>query len=743
MFFPSVSVAILFCCCHTSLGTYIYIYIYIYILFFDRKKIEKFNFLLSSRCLYPHRSYPNKVFLQQLRRMKPQASIPIDKRQREKMKCVEMSCSKPFQLMQIPLLSSPPIALSTRRLPLVFTSRILVTNSLLFSTRYKIDIYCSHVRLKDRSDTYSLPFPFPFLLMQRRGKHSREEAAETAAQRLRTSSAQRSANDVAEEEDAWVDESASEDGALVEDGLGPLDDEEFVEDSDEELEEEEVDPEYTAFQEESSHALAQNMKKVTFDEAALEEQDDGDAATIWRSDLPGDEEGENGPLEYSNKAYDSFFQLRTEFPFLSFDIVKDTDGSNRTKYPLSMLLVCGSQADEAAKNHLALLRIHNVCRTKHDVESDDDSEDSFIGGDQEEPSDEEQQDEAEEINDGEPMVEHRLIRHHGSANRVRVSPFATFGASQYVAVWSDAGHVQVFDMDYDCRALVDAANWSKEEALKWREKGNKQENSALRFCTPSSTHKTEGYGLAWSALRPNVFASGDCNGAMFVWQPSDDGRWKHVASSTWPGHGEEAMSIEEITWSPTQPDVLVAARAGGVVEVWDTRDMRTAKRSWQADPTDVNVADWNKTKQASHLLVTGADSGAVAVWDLRKLGSATAGAIAGPAPIQNLVWHQKRITSVEFSVHNESVLSVTSDDGQCTLWDLSLERDPSEELEMVGELFGRADLTGIPDQIMFQHQGLISPKEAHWHSQIPGMVVTTDYNGLHLFKPMNWRSLMK
>jgi ribosome assembly protein RRB1 len=86
---------------------------------------------------------------------------------------------------------------------------------------------------------------------------------------------------------------------------------------------------------------------------------------------------------------------------------------------------------------------------------------------------------------------------------------------------------------------------------------------------------------------------------------------------------------------------------------------------------------------------------------------------------------------------------MTSDDGECTLWDLSLERDPSEEKEVIGELFERPDLTRIPDQLMFQHQGLEHPKEAHWHNQIPGMVITTDFFGLHLFKPMNWRSLMK
>lgn len=572
-------------------------------------------------------------------------------------------------------------------------------------------------------------------------KNTRAADDEEETQRLRTSSATmvtRAGLD--ENDDDW--ETSSEDGAIMEEGLGPLDDEEFVEED----EDEEMDEAYAELQSEAKQAsLEKNMKGVTFDEAALAEQQEEMGAAIWRSDMNDSMNEEGGmageQLEYSNKAYDSFFQLRTEYPFLSFDVVMDTEGSNRAKYPLSMLLVCGSQADEASKNHLALLRIRNICRTKHDVLSDEDSEDSFIGGDQEEGGSDED-DDAEEVNDGEPMVDHRLIRHHGSANRVRVSPFATFGGSQYVAVWSDAGHVQVFDIDSDARALVDFANWSKEESAAWKDKkpvSSKQSNAALRFCTPSSSHKVEGYGLAWSALKQNVFASGDCYGSLYLWQPSDDGRWKAFASSA---PNCESPSIEEINFSPTQPDVLLTARAEGVVEVWDSRDMRSAKLQWQADTSDINVADWNRAKQASHLLVTGAESGAVAVWDLRKTAAGGSNG-AKVEPIQNLVWHKKRITSVEFSRHNESVLQVTSDDGQCTLWDLSLERDPSEEQEMVGELFGRSDLTGIPDPLMFQHQGLHLPKEAHWHPQIPGMVVTTDYNGLQMFKPMNWRSLMK
>jgi len=571
-------------------------------------------------------------------------------------------------------------------------------------------------------------------VMQREAEDSRlEKQAEELFRRQR-----RERTTGAEEQDdeasegSWEDVEEEEDDEVLVDEVD--EEEEVIDAADEEDDEEEVgdDEEYAQLQREAAESgVVDSMKRVTFAEGEEGDEDGNDAAEpdamVWRGDQDGNSLTADQKLVFSNKAYDSFFQLRTEYPCLSFDVIADDEGSNRTKYPLSMYLVCGSQADERNKNQLYVLKLSNICRTKHDVESDEDSEDDMIG----DAGDSEDDEDAEEVNGGEPVVDFRVIKHHGTANRVRCSSHQ----KRLCAVWSDVGHVQVFSLQNDYAALADFANWSAEQAKHWNKPQGKDQ--ALKFCTPSSTHKTEGYGLDWSTVAPEMFASGDCGGDMFIWKPTEDGKWTHAASST---GGKNRNSIEEIKWSPTQRDVLMCGRAGGMVEVWDTRDMRKSQISWRADEQDINVCDWNRAKQASHLFVTGADSGIVAVWDLRRVKTADGSA---PQAIQTLQWHKKRITSVEFSLLNESVLAVTGDDAQCTLWDLSLERDPSEEKEVVGELFERKDLVQLPDQLMFQHQGLEHPKEVHWHNQIPGMVLTTDFNGLHLFKPMNWKSLMK
>ena len=53
-----------------------------------------------------------------------------------------------------------------------------------------------------------------------------------------------------------------------------------------------------------------------------------------------------------------------------------------------------------------------------------------------------------------------------------------------------------------------------------------------------------------------------------------------------------------------------------------------------------------------------------------------------------------------------------------SLWDLSVEDD--------GQDAGAPD---VPPQLLFVHQGMDDPKEAKYHPQIPGLVMTTAADG--------------
>ena len=84
----------------------------------------------------------------------------------------------------------------------------------------------------------------------------------------------------------------------------------------------------------------------------------------WRPGIDKLPDGEI--LEYDPSAYVMYHSLKTEWPCLSFDIVKDNLGDNRHRFPLSMYAVIGSQADSAAKNKITLLKISDLTKIHKD-----------------------------------------------------------------------------------------------------------------------------------------------------------------------------------------------------------------------------------------------------------------------------------------------------------------------------------------------------------------------------------------
>ena len=63
-----------------------------------------------------------------------------------------------------------------------------------------------------------------------------------------------------------------------------------------------------------------------------------------------------------------------EWPCLTFGVVKDSLGDSRATFPHTSYFVAGTQADTPANNRLLVLKFSHMCRTKHDDESDPESE---------------------------------------------------------------------------------------------------------------------------------------------------------------------------------------------------------------------------------------------------------------------------------------------------------------------------------------------------------------------------------
>jgi ribosome assembly protein RRB1 len=424
-------------------------------------------------------------------------------------------------------------------------------------------------------------------------------------------------------------------------------------------------------------------------ERGEDEEDTG----IRRAFRPGvDTLAEGEELIYDPAAYNMYHSLRTEWPCLSFDLFRDSLGDNRLRYPHSMFLMTGSQADKKENNQLTLLKLSDLGKmTKFD-----------------EDGDEENDDDDDDI-DYEPVLEHVNVGHQGGVNRIRCMPASSGGAIQpgLVATMSDQGKAHVYDFRTLLSNLMAGQPYTK----------------AMAPTKPAHTlgnHQQEGYALDWSPTVLGRIATGDCGASIHVWT---DGVNHPAASQVFTGHKD---SVEDIQWSPSEATVLCSASADKTVAVWDVRGSGP-QISVDAHLDEVNVISWNRG--VSYLLASGCDDGSFRVWDLR--------AIRANKPIANFEYHKAPITSLEWAPHDESVLCVSGADDQVTVWDLSVEADDEEERSRTTEVVASDDkkLEDFPPQLLFIHQGQHNVKEVHYHPHIPGTVVTTAEDGFNVFKP--------
>jgi len=431
--------------------------------------------------------------------------------------------------------------------------------------------------------------------------------------------------------------------------------------------------------------------------------DDGEEQQeVTRVFRPGiDKVAEGEELERDDSAYVMYHALRMEWPCLSFDILRDSLGHNRQRFPHTVLLVTGSQADSSDKNKLTLLKLSDLTKTQQKPAKDEDDS-----------SDEESSDEDDDEGvDVEPILEHVNAPHIGGVNRIRAMPSFDGVESGIVASMSDNGSVYIYDFRKVSTALMVKAPYPK---------GAIPTKPSFTF----NKHSEEGFAIDWSPLVPGRLATGDVAGDIWVWADTASGLYKSqdmaAAGVNYKGH---TSSVEDIQWSPTEPTVFASASSDKTIRVWDIRGRTGPQITIDAHLDDINVISWNRN--VSYLLASGCDDGSFKVWDLRTIKSGL--------PMANFTYHKMPITSIEWAYHDESMLCVSGADDQVTIWDLSVEADAEEGGSGEGVVSG--DLSIYPPQLLFIHQGQSNVKEVHFHPQIPGVILTTAEDGFNVFKP--------
>ncbi len=127
---------------------------------------------------------------------------------------------------------------------------------------------------------------------------------------------------------------------------------------------------------------ADEFEEEQYDDAAIEKEEDdaedgddeaaqgedehedeeyGEKKQVWRPGIDSLAEGEQ--LEHDPSAYTMYHSMTTEWPCLSFDILRDNLGDARQRFPHTMYMVCGSQADRSSNNKVTILKMGDLHKT--------------------------------------------------------------------------------------------------------------------------------------------------------------------------------------------------------------------------------------------------------------------------------------------------------------------------------------------------------------------------------------------
>ncbi|VDN03314.1 unnamed protein product [Thelazia callipaeda] len=366
-----------------------------------------------------------------------------------------------------------------------------------------------------------------------------------------------------------------------------------------------------------------------------------------------------------------------QWPCLSFDIIPDDLGCDRTGFPMSCFLVGGTQAEKATSNELLVMKLSNLNPITDEQSSDSEGEVE------------------ESAHIKQPMFHAAAIPHIGTVNRLKTT---TIGQSKVCSAFSSQGKVTLWNLT---QAVDELNNIERNDRIIKRPR----DRPLFSFVG----HQAEGYALSWSPLKMGRHASGDSRHKIHLWTMAEGGQWV-VDQKPFQKHKD---SIEDLCWSPTDESILASCSADGSIKLSAPSDACVCDVE-NAHESHVNVISWNKSEP---LIVSGGDDTAINVWTTKSMQY--------KEPVARFKHHKAPITSVEWSPHETTTMMASGEDDQVTIWDMALEADsPNEAYD-------------IPPQLLFVHMGQKEIKEVHWHNQIQGFAATTALSGFNLFKPIN------
>ncbi|CDZ97144.1 Ribosome Assembly protein [Phaffia rhodozyma] len=483
--------------------------------------------------------------------------------------------------------------------------------------------------------------------------------------------------------------STGEDGTNEEDEMGEFEDN--FDDGEESAEEIIRDDESES--DESENGETMHVDQAVEDEDPVEPE----LETYLRSSRPLEKDE---VLEPDQSVYEMLHRMNVQWPCLSFDVLRDSLGDERRKFPHTAYVVTGTQAESENSNELLVMKMGGMHRTQFD----DDLSDAGS--------------EADSDVDDDAYLEYRSIPHVGTVNRVRAQPIASTSAlppvnvPYHTASWSETGKVHIWDI----RPLIESLDVP----------GYVMDRSVVDkpVYTINNHGRAEGFALDWAGGESEGLRllTGDIHSKIYLTTSNQSGFT--TSNQAFTSH---TSSVEDLQWSPTERTVFASCSADRSIRVWDVRQKgrRSVVGLDEAHESDVNVISWNKG--TSYLLVSGGDEGGLKVWDLRNFKGASG---PTPSPVASFNWHTSPITSVAWHPTETSTFAAAAAEGTVTLWDLSVEQDEDEEGQKT------EDGLDVPAQLLFEHHQE-DCKEVAFLPQVPGAVVSTGSGGFNCWKTIS------
>lgn len=384
---------------------------------------------------------------------------------------------------------------------------------------------------------------------------------------------------------------------------------------------------------------------VAMSSAGTDAKSSASAPAIWRGNPDDLAEGEE--LDFDESTYITYHAMRTQWPCLSFDIIRDRLGSGRKKFPLTTYLVAGTQADRPDKNEVLVMKMGDLHKTQNKSRDEETDEGFNMDSDVE-----------EDDVDSDPYLLTQSVPHNGGVNRIRSMP----QAPHVVATWSETASVHVWNLEQKLAALEGAVGFSSSSV----KSSDGKHGGATDTNAPAYTytgHSDEGYAMAWSHVKAGRMVTGDCRNGIFLWDAAGSSGAATFNVDAVPFVGHQG-SVEDLQWSWTESNVFASCSADRSVRIFDTRRHASSMLAVEgAHSEDVNVISWNPL--VGFLLASGSDDGSFKIWDLRKFER--------DSPVAHFKFHRAPITSIEWSSSEDSVIATASADHTCIVWDMSLE----------------------------------------------------------------------